>query len=122
MNTSSGYVYALINPFMKGLVKVGKTTNDPEVRAAMLSSSTGVATPFIVAYFEYFEDCDAAERFVHEFLERSGYRVSKSREFFEVPLHVVVKAISQVPTINNNSLDANIDKKNLHPHLVLAAA
>ena len=40
-----GFVYALINPSMEGLVKVGKTKRDPKGRANELSGATGV-TPF----------------------------------------------------------------------------
>jgi T5orf172 domain len=45
-----GYIYALINPSLEGLVKVGKTTTNPEKRANELSSVTGVPMQFIVAY------------------------------------------------------------------------
>src|SRR6185369_11781349 len=37
-----GFVYALINPSMTGLVKVGRTERDPTGRAHELSSATGV--------------------------------------------------------------------------------
>ena len=63
-----GYIYALINPSLKGLVKVGKTSRNPEARAIELSSATGVPTPFIVGYEILVDDCDAAESFVHELL------------------------------------------------------
>ena len=33
MNTKQGYVYILINPSLKGLLKVGQTKKDPEERA-----------------------------------------------------------------------------------------
>ena len=44
--TSKGYVYVLINSSMPNLVKIGKTTKDPNERVKELSSATGVATPF----------------------------------------------------------------------------
>ena len=47
---AQGYVYALINSSLIGLVKVGKTIKDPEIRAKEISSDTGVPTPFIVAF------------------------------------------------------------------------
>jgi len=37
----------------------------PSERVAELSGVTGVATPFIVAFEQFFTDCDAAERFVN---------------------------------------------------------
>lgn len=87
---SAEYIYALINPAMSGLVKVGKTTRAPEERAKELSSATGVATPFILAYQRKVADCHAAEAQVHSQLEALGYRYAKNREFFEAPLDVIV--------------------------------
>ena len=78
-----GFVYAPINPSMSGLVKVGRTADDPAGRADELSSATGVPTAFVLAYKRFFSDSEAAERFVHAFLERRGYRVSANREFFQ---------------------------------------
>jgi hypothetical protein len=49
-----GFVYVLINPSLPSYVKIGKTTKDPSIRAAELSSATGVPTPFYVAYEAYF--------------------------------------------------------------------
>ena len=61
MENAKGYVYVMINPSCEGLVKIGKTTKDPEERAKDLSSATGVATPFIVVYKRLFNDCSIAE-------------------------------------------------------------
>jgi hypothetical protein len=41
-----GYIYVLSNPSMPGIVKVGRTFREPRARAAELSASTGVPTPF----------------------------------------------------------------------------
>ena len=60
---SSGYLYVLANSSIPGLVKIGKTTRLPSERADELSRVTGVATPFIVVYEDYFDDCAAAESF-----------------------------------------------------------
>lgn len=92
-----GYVYVLANSAMPGMVKVGKTNRSPETRAAELSSVTGLPTPFIVVYQQLFEDCSGAEVFVHTFLERQGFRISENREFFNAPVHLVVKALAQAP-------------------------
>jgi hypothetical protein len=89
----SGYVYALINPSLDGLVKVGMTTRTPEERAKEISASTGVPTPFVVAFYEAFHDCVSAEEYVHAKLESHGYRHSENREFFAVELNIVIKAI-----------------------------
>lgn len=88
-----GYVYALINPSIPGLVKVGRTERDPASRAAELSGVTGVATPFIVVFHEHFHDCHAAEDYVHAILEHQGKRTSKNKEFFEADISEVIKII-----------------------------
>lgn len=112
-----GYVYALINPSIPGLVKVGRTERDPESRAAELSGMTGVATPFIVVFHEYFQDCHAAEDYVHAILEQQGKRTSKNREFFEADICEVIKTIMKAcdeidlrkPKISDELIPASIE-------------
>ena len=93
---SVGYVYVLINPSFKGLVKIGKTTRNPEIRAKELSASTGVPTEFIVAFDIYVSDCSKAEEYLHALLESKGYRLTENKEFFNVPLKEVIKLMLQV--------------------------
>ena len=50
---AAGYIYALINPSLEGLVKIGKTTRDPTDRVRELSSSTAAPTPFVLAFDVY---------------------------------------------------------------------
>lgn len=88
-----GYVYLLINPTMEGLIKIGKTNRSPEERANELSKATGVASPFVVVYKEFFENCTLAEAFVHTLLEQNNYRVSSNREFFSAPIDIGIKMI-----------------------------
>jgi len=80
---------------MQGLVKVGKTTRDPDQRAGELSATTGVPTPFVVVYHAYFSDCGAAEAYVHAALESKNFRVSSNREFFSGPVAEAVRAVVQ---------------------------
>lgn len=89
----NGYVYILINPSLKGLLKVGQTQKDPEERARELSQGTGVPTQFIVAYKEEFNNCELAEQMVHVLLEEDGYRINKNREFFEAEISDVIRKI-----------------------------
>lgn len=93
---ASGYVYVLANSSMPGLVKIGKTTRLPSERADELSGVTGVATPFIVVYEDYFDDCDAAESFVHTKLAINGLRLSENREFFRASVSDVVKTLASI--------------------------
>ena len=92
---NSGYVYALINPSLAGLIKIGNTKREPKIRAAEISSATGVPTPFIVAYEEYIPDAVGGEAYVHALLEKKGYRVSDNREFFDADLKDVILAIQE---------------------------
>jgi hypothetical protein len=92
----AGYIYALINPSLEGLVKVGRTRRDPTDRVKELSASTAAPTPFVLAYDVYVDDCQAAEAYLHSLLARRGYRVSENREFFNAPLKDVVKAMLEV--------------------------
>jgi TPR repeat protein len=101
--SDAGYIYALINPSLEGLVKVGMTTRDPPDRVRELSAATGVPTPFVLAYDIYVADCSAAEAYLHTLLERRGYRVSDNREFFSAPLKDVIKAMLQVEEANRGT-------------------
>ena len=89
----NGYVYVLMNPSMENLVKIGKSTRTPQERAKELSATTGVPTPFVVVYEEYFESCTIAEQHIHTYLESKGFRVSKNREFFEIPIKEAIDAV-----------------------------
>ena len=97
MESTKGYVYIMINPSYKDLVKIGKTTKEPELRANELSSPTGVATPFIVVYKRLFNNCDKAERLVHSILTEQGYRVNNSREFFSISIPDAIDIILGIP-------------------------
>jgi len=76
----TGYVYCLTNASIPGLVKIGKTKRDPKARAAEISASTGVPTPFDIKWSLQVHDMDKAETDLHSALE--NHRLSKRREFF----------------------------------------
>lgn len=97
MEQTKGYVYAMVNPSYKDLVKIGKTTKDPDERARELSSATGVATPFIVVYKRFFNNCTIAEKQVHSILTEQGCRVNDSREFFSVSIPDAINIILSIP-------------------------
>jgi T5orf172 domain len=93
---NAGYIYILINPSLSGLLKIGKTTRLPEERAKGLSDATGVPTPFIVAFDEYFEDCDYAEQYFYSLLQQRGLRIAENREFFSIPLKDAIRTLLDV--------------------------
>lgn len=98
METSKGFVYIMINPsYGEEIVKIGKTTKEPEERAKELSSSTSVATPFIVVYKRAFNNCHIAEKMAHEILESRGCRVNSNREFFAISIPDAINIILQLP-------------------------
>jgi len=75
-----GYVYCLTNEAIPKLVKIGKTARDPQIRAKEISASTGVPTPFVVAWAKKVPDMDKAESALHTSL--AEYRLTRRREFF----------------------------------------
>lgn len=88
-----GYIYVLINPAMKGLVKIGKTEESIGKRISELSGATGVPASFVLVCKEYFPDCAKAEKHIHTLLEVRGYRFKKNKEFFTCPVDEAVQAV-----------------------------
>lgn len=103
--SETGYVYALINPSLEGMVKIGKTQKEPDIRAKELSSASGVPTSFVVAYKIYVNDCSSVEKLIHEYLEDKGYRISENREFFNAPLEQVIDAMLTAASSSSGSND-----------------
>lgn len=93
-NDTFGYVYVMINPSLPNLVKIGKTSREPNERAKELSSATGVPTPFILVYYKPFRDCHLAESVIHHFFEEKGARVNGNREFFQVSTNEAIDLIN----------------------------
>jgi len=76
----AGYVYCLTNEAIPKLVKIGKTSRNPRVRASEISAATGVPTPFEVSWARKVPDMDKAETDLHQAL--AEYRLTRRREFF----------------------------------------
>lgn len=90
---AKGFIYVMSNPAMPGLLKVGVSVKIPEERAAELYT-TGVPAPFSLDYYCIVNDAIEAEAEVHELL--SQYRIRDDREFFEVTLDDVIKAVRAI--------------------------
>ena len=99
-----GWIYVLVNSSIPGLVKVGRTTRAPAERAAELSSATGVATPFVLAFDQEFADCVLAEQEIHAELDRRCLRVAHNREFFRGPPAEIVRVVLQIAAQNDAGL------------------
>jgi len=105
---SKGFIYALINPTMEGYVKIGRTNKDPNERAKEISNATGVAQPFILVYQKQFNNYIDAEKYIHNFLQEKGYRVSNNREFFQLPIHEAIDIINYIYNEINEKLGESV--------------
>lgn len=92
---NQGYIYVMVSPALKeDFLKIGKTTRLPQKRADEISVGTGVPLRFYVVFQALVSDCHTVEQLIHTKLD--SYRSNTSREFFELPLHQAVDAISLV--------------------------
>ena len=104
-----GYIYALVNASLNGVVKIGRTSRDPENRVREISSATGVPTPFILVYKEYFDDCYTAEKVIHAHLENKHLRVNSNREFFSITVNDGIEVIKKIKTELEFKTDEGMD-------------
>jgi hypothetical protein len=88
-----GFVYFLTNPSMPELVKVGMTTKHPRERMLELSKVTACPTPFEMLAFFDAPNPQKLEHQIHNDL--AEYRVSRSREFFDVPVYVLEQLLNE---------------------------
>lgn len=86
-----GWVYVLENEAIMGLLKIGYTTREPEVRAKELSQPTGVPAPYQVVHKRWFADCIAAERDIHRMLDHRRHE----KEFFKMSVDEAIKVIEE---------------------------
>lgn len=94
-----GYVYILINQSFPHLLKIGRTLRDSRARARELST-TGVPTPYQVAFEIFSENHEQLEAAMHS--ELAAFRVTDRREFFHYPLN---KAIAKLQELNRPTTD-----------------
>ncbi len=87
----SEYVYVLENKYMPGLLKIGYTYNDPQIRASQISKSTGVPGGFVVIHSQKCFNGLRVEKAVHEKLKE--YRITSNKEFFQVEISFVKEVI-----------------------------
>ena len=110
-----GFIYILINPALKELIKIGMTTRTPEERTKELSSQTGIPTSFYVAYETEVSDCKRLEKIIHQKLD--SFRYSQNGEFFSIKLknaiHFIEKEVKNFETITYivNSLEVFQDSE-----------
>ncbi len=96
----------MINPAMRGLVKIGLTERTSKARAGELRG-TGVPDDFIVVYDELVTDCKFVETRLHQRFD--DYRCQPNREFFRIPIREAIRGLMEesagfiVPRIGANS-------------------
>jgi len=76
-----GFIYIMSNPAHPGLLKIGQTGRDPDIRRKALSS-TGVPQEFVIEYQALSSDYEELEKKIHRKL--SDVRLSKGKEFFKI--------------------------------------
>lgn len=109
-----GFVYALINNAMPGLIKIGETSLDPRIRAKKLQS-TGVPLPFTILIAKHVDNRKDVEEGIHLIL--NSLRVSQNREFFKCEEEKVKTLFELIPgeiwnptnELNNDVLDDDLD-------------
>lgn len=87
-----GVIYVLFNPYYNGIVKIGQTSRDVNIRVKELSQPTGVPGKFEAMYDALVSDVVAAERDIHrEFAEQW-----EGKEFFRVKVRDAIRAIQRI--------------------------
>jgi hypothetical protein len=90
-STMRGWVYVITNNAMPGLVKVGFSRKDPNLRAKELNH-TGAPHPYIVAYDAMVYEPRDIEQKVHSDLSR----VREGKEWFRCSLRDAIASIRSV--------------------------
>lgn len=101
-----GWIYVMTNPAMPDVIKIGKTSNDPEFRARQLRE-TGVPLPFEVRYSGWVSDYESVERELFRIL--SDYRISGDREFFSCDVATAVDEIRKFDPEHENHGEGGLD-------------
>ena len=92
------WVYVLTNASAPGLVKVGFTDRDPQVRAQELGS-TGLPLPYVVAYAAEVSNGRQVEMLVHSALSR--YHAGK--EWYRCSVSIAQAEVAKFTTFSTGS-------------------
>ena len=87
-----GWLYILSSPAMPGILKIGHTTRQPEVRAIELADATGVPCAFVSEFTQAVDNSEAMEGHLHRLLAHC--RPTPNREFFIVSVPEAKAAIA----------------------------
>lgn len=76
----NGFVYIFSNNEYVGLIKIGKSKNNPVIRAHQLSKNTGAIGTFVLEWSREVPAVDIAETFLHFIFRNFHYQ----KEFFKI--------------------------------------
>jgi len=88
-----GFIYIMSNPGHPGLLKIGQTSKDPNVRRRELNS-TGVPEDFVLEYRVLADDYQRLEKEIHQRLKK--YRLRTDKEFFEISVEEAISILRDV--------------------------
>ena len=86
-----GWVYAITNPSLDGLVKIGFSMKDPNLRASEGFDPAGLPDNFIVGYMAFAEEPRLVEQLCHKILDDHRYK----KEWFRVSLKHAADTIAE---------------------------
>ena len=104
-----GYVYILVNSSLPNLIKIGRTTKEPNIRAAELSK-TGTPGRFIVAYSVLVDNCIEIENEMHSIFSKQ--RHTNDREFFELESQLAINKLNEITKERTTQKFVNYDSNN----------
>lgn len=77
---NNGFIYIFSNNEYAGLIKIGKSKNNPIIRANQLSKNTGAIGTFVPEWSKEVPAMDIAEIFLHFIFRKFHYE----KEFFKI--------------------------------------
>lgn len=93
-STWDEYVYILTKPSNPDLVKIGYTTNLPEVRLKQINNATGIIEEWELGWYTECAQARDLEKQVHTYLDE--FRVRDNREGFNVSLSEAISAVQKI--------------------------
>lgn len=109
-----GWIYLITNPVMWGLVKVGYSSKDPEIRARdFYKQNTGMPAQYKVQYKALLENALEVEAKVHEILDNYREVLNKNetgKEWFRCSLLIAYQAIQQASGYSSIVYDEKSDE------------
>ena len=108
-----GYIYCLSNISMPGILKIGMTIRDPEIRLqeANISDTWRPPTPYKIEFAKKVSDFKEKEKTLHKLLEKYTERINPKREFFKVSIEEVrlfFDLIDGEPWVKNNYTEDDV--------------